>query len=233
MSAKIIGPSLIIEISKDFSATYPGASVGILILENIDNQSSNTGLDDVKKEIILELQKQFPDPQDLKQHPVIQSYSRYYKQFKKTYHVLGQLESVIFESRPLPKSSMIIETAFAAELKNMLLTAIHDLDNIKAPLSIGISTGDEMYTTLRGDEKRLKAGDMMMRDQVGVISSVIYGPDNRTFVKPSTSNVMFVVYAPEGITREEINTHFEDIKHIIRMISPHFTTTLQACYPQD
>lgn len=227
------GPCLEIKISREFSLIYPRASVGVLVLENAGIQSHSVNLDGIKQEIVLGLQKKFPDALTLKVHPVIKAYSSYYKKFKKSYHVLGQIESTIFENRPLPSGSALVEAMFATELKNMLLTAIHDFDAIDIPLEIGISSGEEIYTTLRGNEQRLKPGDMITRDQKNVISSVIYGPDQRTCVKPSTKRVIVVVYAPNGIEREAISNHFEDIQHIIRTFSPKITTVLQDIYPKN
>ena len=134
MSKKAIEPDLMIEITQDFTVLYPRAAVGILVLENVKAQYSVEKLDDIKREIILNLQKQFPDKNTLKEHPVIQAYSRYYKKFEKSYHVLGQLKSVIFENHPLYADTGLIETVFIAELKNMLLTAVHNLDSIRFPL---------------------------------------------------------------------------------------------------
>jgi DNA/RNA-binding domain of Phe-tRNA-synthetase-like protein len=138
---------------------------------------------------------------------------------------------VIFENRPLPSVAPLIEAIFAAELKNMLLTAFHDLEKISFPLKIGISSGDETYNTLGGDEKRLKPADMMVSDQTGVISSIIYGPDKRTCVTSSTSKILIVVYAPVGIERESIISHFIDIENLIRKNSPECKMTMRSVFP--
>jgi len=143
------------------------------------------------------------------------------------------LESAIFENRPLPSGLALVQAVVAAELKNMLLTAVHDLDAVQPPLEIGISTGDEVYTTLRGIQQRLKAGDMLVRDQAGVLSCVVYGPDERTKIQPGTASLLAVVYAPAGIDKGLILSHFADIQTCLRMISPAFTTMLEAVYPQD
>jgi len=224
-------PRIQIETSRDFSEIYPGASVGILVLENVTIQPKASNLGDAKREIINGLRKQFPDQNSLKEHQVIQAYSRYYKKFDKSYHVLGQLRSMIFEDRPLPFISPLIEAIFAAELKNMLLTAFHDLDTLIFPLKIRISAGDETYITLAGEEKRLKPADMMISDQRGIISSVIYGPDKQTRVTPSTSRVLVAVYAPEGINREKIISHFEDLEKLVRLVSPSCRMTTQTLLP--
>ena len=224
-------PRIQFETSRDFSEINPRASVGILVLENVTIQPKASNLGDAKREIINGLRKQFPDQNSLKEHQVIQAYSRYYKKFDKSYHVLGQLRSMIFEDRPLPFISPLIEAIFAAELKNMLLTAFHDLDTLIFPLKIGISSGDETYITLAGEEKRLKPADMMISDQRGIISSVIYGPDKQTRVTPSTSRVLVAVYAPEGINREKIISHFEDLEKLVRLVSPSCRMTTQTLLP--
>jgi len=224
-------PNIQIDISSDFTKAYPGSAVGILVLENVEIQNKDSGFDAAKRKIILGLKKQFPDLNSLKAQPVIQAYSKYYKKYDKSYHVLGQLRSVIFEDRPLPSVSPLIEAIFTSELKNMLLTAFHDLEKMIFPLLIGISSGEETNISLSGDEKRLKPADMMVSDQTGVISSVIYGPDKRTCVTPSTSKILIVVYAPDGIRRESIINHFLDIESLIQMISPECKRTLHLVFP--
>lgn len=220
-----------IEISQEFAKVYPGAAVGILVLEKVMPQSGSSNLVSARNELIRVLQKQFPDLASLKAEPVIQVYTRYYRKFDKSYHVLGQLRSVIFENRSLPSSAPLVDAIFAVELKNMLLTAIHDLETISFPLKIGISVNEETYITLGGEEKRLKFADMMVSDQTGVISSVIYGPDERTRVTPSTSRILIVVYAPDGISRESIFSHFKDLENLIGRISPDCKITLRSVFP--
>ncbi len=220
-----------INISPDFSEIYSGASVGILVINNVDALSLIPGFETTKREIVLGLRKQFQDINSLKEHPVIQAYSKYYKKFDKSYHVLGQLRSVIFDNRPLPSVSPLVEAIYAVELKNMLLTAFHDLETVSFPLSIGISTGDEIYTSLTGGEKRLKQKDMMISDQSGVISSILYGPDLRTRVTPSTSELLITVYAPAGVNRADIIGHFQDIERLVSLVSPSCTTSLQILLP--
>jgi DNA/RNA-binding domain of Phe-tRNA-synthetase-like protein len=109
---------------------------------------------------------------------------------------------------------------FMAEVKNLLLTAGHDLDTLELPLVLDVSKGDERYTLMRGEEQALKAGDMFISDQNGVISSIIYGPDRRTQITPDTHNVVFTVYAPDGIAAPIVQKHLEDIRDYIRISAP-------------
>jgi len=61
---------------------------------------------------------------------------------------------------------------------------------------------------------------MMMSDREGIVSSVIYGPDQRTQIQASTQNVMFTVYAPSGIGEEVVRAHLQDIAEYVRLVAP-------------
>jgi hypothetical protein len=61
---------------------------------------------------------------------------------------------------------------------------------------------------------------MMMIDRQGVISSVLYGPDQRTRITPDTRDVFFAVYAPPGIGELPVRRHLEDLRDAVRVVAP-------------
>ncbi len=107
-----------------------------------------------------------------------------------------------------------------AEIKNLLLTAGHDLDTLQLPVRLDAATGQEHYTLMRGTDQVTKPDDMFMADSSGIISSILYGPDQRTQITEKTRNVMFAVYAPEGIEVEATRHHLEDIRENVLLVSP-------------
>jgi DNA/RNA-binding domain of Phe-tRNA-synthetase-like protein len=118
---------------------------------------------------------------------------------------------VALEGKPLPSVAALVETMFMAELTNGLLTAGHDLDKVREPITLDVAQGDERYVLLNGREQQLKPSDMIMADAEGVICSVIYGLDRRTAVGPETWRVMFVVSAPAGISAASVRRHLEEM----------------------
>ena len=48
-------------------------------------------------------------------------------------------------------------------------------------------------------EQQMKPGDMMISDARGVISSIVYGPDQRTRITPETTRVLLTV-SPDART---------------------------------
>jgi DNA/RNA-binding domain of Phe-tRNA-synthetase-like protein len=115
-------------------------------------------------------------------------------------------------------------------MQDMLLTAGHDLDTLHLPLTLDVATGTEKYTLLRGDEQILKAGDMMIRDQEGVISSIVYGPDQRTQIIPDTQNVVFTAYAPPGIDEQVVVEHLQHIQENVMLFAPQAQAELLKVY---
>ena len=97
-------------------------------------------------------------------------------------------------------------------------------------LHVGIASGNETYQLMSGAEQTLKPEDMFISDSMGVISSIIYGPDKRTRITGKTSNALFTVYAPPGIEREQVERHLQDIAELVRLFSPDMNVEQLAVY---
>ena len=216
------------EVTTAWKNAYPGAFVGVLVMQGVVNPALNPGLEQAKKTLVEDLRARFAgqDRAALEALPVIQAYSAYYKRFKKTYHVLLQLESIAFKGRSLPSVAGLVEAMFMAEIKNLLLTAGHDLDALRPPLVLDVARAEESYTLMRGQPQSLKAGDMRIADSEGIISSIIYGPDQRTQIRESTTGTVFTVYAPPGIAAADVEGHLRDIEGYVRLFAPDASVAL-------
>lgn len=206
--------------------------MGILVMRDVANPKRHAELDDRKEKLESELRLRFADCDraTLKALPTIQAYSAYYKRYKKTYHVQLQLESVVFKGKSLPRVAALVEAMFLAELKNLLLTAGHDLAALQMPVRIDVAKGCERYIRLNGQEQQLKPNDMMIADTQGVISSVLYGPDYRTRITPETRQVLFTVYAPPGILEQSVYEHLEDIQANVMLVAAKAELETLAVY---
>ncbi len=213
-------------VSDAWRETYPRAAIGVLAMRDVANPERHSDLDARKAELESELRARFTnhDRAALKSIPVLRAYDNYYKQFGKSYHVRLQLESVVHKGKTIPGVAALVEAMFMAELKNLLLTAGHDLDAVETPLRVNVATGDESYVRMDGREQILKPRDMTISDARGVISSVVYGPDRRTRITPRTQRVLFTVYAPPGIDGETVRLHLEDIRENVLVVSPDART---------
>ena len=220
------------EVTSAWKTTYPSALAGVLVLRAVSNPPHHAELERKKVALEQELRAQYSglERAAIASHPVLQAYGDYYRQFKKTYHIQLQLESIALKGKTIPSVAALVESMFMAEMQDLLLTAGHDLDQLQLPLILDVANGTEQYTLLRGEEQTLKPGDMMIRDQRGVISSIIYGPDRRTQITPKTSNVIFTVYAPPGIDEQTVTDHLEHIRENVFVFAPQAQVELLNVY---
>ena len=220
------------DVTSAWKAAYPEAHAGVLVMRAVSNPAHHAALESQKVALEEQLRAQFSgqDRATIASHPILRAYGEYYRQFKKTYHIQLQLESIVLKGKSIPSVAGLVESMFMAEMQDMLLTAGHDLDTLHLPLTLDVATGTEQYTLLRGEEQVLKAGDMMISDQKGVISSIVYGPDQRTQINPNTQNAVFTVYAPPGIDEQTVVEHLQHIKENVLIFAPQAQVELLNVY---
>lgn len=219
-----------IQVRERWQQTHPGAHIGVLLVDQVDNMRRLTPLDAHKEMLTARLRSQYGDwsRADLLTLPTLQVYRHYYKQFKKTYHVQLQLESVLHRGKELPSVNPLVDAAFAAELETLILTASHDAARLAPPLIIDSVGEGEGFTAMNGQEQPLKAGDMAMRDADGVICTIIYGQDWRSPITPETRRALYVAYVPAGIAETAVTRHLQTIQQNIELFAP--TAVIEQCH---
>jgi DNA/RNA-binding domain of Phe-tRNA-synthetase-like protein len=209
-------------------------SLGLLIMEGVKNTAYNDCFAAIKHNLGSSLRGKYGQAarSELKALYPMDIYVSYYKQFGYTCHILPQLESFI-KGETVPDGLPLVEAMFMAELKNMLLTAGHDLDKIKGSLRFIVTTGQESYTSISGKDVTAVPGDFALSDQESVISSILRGPDLRTAITEQTSRVLYTVYAPSGVKQQLIFQHLNDIESFVRTFSEESITSLKHVSDQS
>jgi DNA/RNA-binding domain of Phe-tRNA-synthetase-like protein len=195
---------------------FPGAVVGALVLHGVQNPEQSPALEVAKRQLEAEL-RAAGAPGD---EPILRAYAEYYRAHGKTYHVKAQRQSVALKGKLIPRRAALVEAMYMAELRNLILTAGHDLDALTPPLRADVTAQGDRYLLLSGDEAVLNAGDMLMADGGGIVSSVLRGPDQRSRITRETAAVLFAVYAPAGVGEAAVKRHLEDIRANAQLVAP-------------
>jgi DNA/RNA-binding domain of Phe-tRNA-synthetase-like protein len=214
-------------------SAFPRAVAGVLVMTGVQNPEQSAALDVRKRELeeSLRARAAVSGGDGGGSEPVVRAYVDYYRGHGKTYHVKAQWESVAVKGKQLPRGAALVEAMFMAELSNLILTAGHDLAAVALPVRVDVTRDDDRYVLMSGSERELDAGDMMMVDRKGIISSVLYGPDRRTRITPETRDVLFAVYAPAGIGENAVQEHLDDIRSNVLVVAPKAETGLLATVP--
>jgi DNA/RNA-binding domain of Phe-tRNA-synthetase-like protein len=218
-----------IRFTDAWHAAFGGGHVGLLLVGPVDNHRRRTALDEQKRALQRDLRRKYSamTRAELRELPVLQAYTAYYRQFRKTYHIQLQLESVAHKGKSMPAVNPLVDACFAAEMETHMLTASHDADKLAPPVTVDASTGDETLHMLNGTRQQIKGGDMMMADAEGVVCTILYGQDRRTPVSVETERVLYVTYAPADITRDEVARHHDALLHNVRLFAPEAAVELQ------
>ncbi|MDO8752368.1 MAG: hypothetical protein Q7J80_00625 [Anaerolineales bacterium] len=201
--------------------TYPGATIGLLELSGVENTLSSSKFEKQKRETEAHLRERYQGftRQEFLALPVMSAYEQYYKRFNKTYHVLLQVESIVLKGKNLPNVSPLVDANFTAEVETFILTAGHDAAKLRGALSIDVSVEGDFMAQMNGSSKVIYASDMIMKDTDGICCSIIYGQDNRSPISVNTSHVLYVAYAPAGVSVELVETQLRKIEGNIRLFS--------------
>jgi DNA/RNA-binding domain of Phe-tRNA-synthetase-like protein len=223
-------PDSVLVAMDTWKSTFPAAVAGALVMSGVRNPEESAELESRKRQLEADLRTQGVrlgrDGIGSELH--VRSYVDYYRARGKTYHVKAQWESVALKGKPIPRRAALVEAMFMAELKNLILTAGHDLATLALPVRVDVTHEDDRYVLMNGSERVVEAGDMMMEDGKGIISSVLHGPDRRTRITPKTREVLFAVYAPAGIDESVVRGHLEDIRASVLLVAPEAETALLA-----
>ncbi len=61
---------------------------------------------------------------------------------------------------------------------------------------------------------------MFLSDRNGILSSIIYGPDDSSAITSGTSRSLFTVYGVPSITSGQLRAHLEGIEEFVRIFCP-------------
>ena len=222
------GRKMMLEIigTMAWSAAHPGAVIGILEMTRVENKLACAPLDRRKREVEARLRADYGaySRKEFLSLPLMSAYEQYYRRFDKTYHVLLQVESIARKGKSLPDVSPLVDANFAAEVDSFVLTAGHDAARLVEPVCIDIASDADTLTTMSGETRAIRAGDMVMRDARSVCCTILYGQDNHSPITPDTTEVLYVSYAPRGVPAEIVEAHLRQIERNVRLFSPSAVT---------
>jgi DNA/RNA-binding domain of Phe-tRNA-synthetase-like protein len=214
----------VLDVTDDWRKAFPGAVVGALIMRGVCNPAHSDELDARKRKLEGKLRDTGAPSGHAELDRLLRPYVDYYRARGKTYHVKAQRESVATKGKPFPSRAALVEAMFMAEVKNLVLTAGHDLGAVVPPLRADVSRNPDRYVVINGTEQGAAVGDMVMVDGEGIVSTMLYGPDRRTRITPDTTDVCFAVYAPAGVGEPAVRSHLADVRANVLLVAPSAET---------
>lgn len=193
---------------------YPTATFGSITINNHHNMKKHPDIEQAKRLIEKKIRETYPA---LKEDPIVQSYAGYFDKWGKTYPIEFQINS-IKKGKTFPQVSTHVDCMFMAELENRILTSGHDRDEIQGKLVYDLADEGEEYVKLNGKKQVLHKNDVILKDDDGVLASVIFGPSARTSITMETVNPLYFAWCPVGIDQETVDEHLSTIMKFLKIV---------------
>ena len=210
-----------IALTLAFRATFPEGIFGALTARGCPNRPRAERLDDEKRAVEERLRLRFPEEM-IDADPVARAYAAYFRRHGARYPVVHQARTIL-SGRPIESPSALVEAMFTAEVDSLVLTSGHDLDALRGHLWVDIARDGESYTKINGKVQALRPGDMVVRDSAGIIACVLYGPDQRTRLRPESGTALFGAWCPVDVAPPVVEAHLASLARLLGREWPEAT----------
>jgi DNA/RNA-binding domain of Phe-tRNA-synthetase-like protein len=103
-----------------------------------------------------------------------------------------------------PIVNLYIDTHIMAEMFQGILMAIQDLDRFQGLWKLDLATDGESFQGVSGKSILCKEGEIVLRDDGGIVCSLYQGPDFRTKIGSLTKNIVVYVFTAPGVLEEQV-----------------------------
>ncbi len=104
-----------------------------------------------------------------------------------------------------PIVNLYIDSHIIAEMCHGILMAIQDLDRFTGDWRLDLAYDGETFQSVSGRMFSCREGEIILRDDGGVVCSLFQGPDFRTRVDASSKNIAVYVFTAPGIQEEQVD----------------------------
>lgn len=203
-----------IQVTTRLLEKYPYAKFFAVLAHNFTNQKSNPHLEKEKEKIYKEIRK----IKDAKLIKRINEHKTFHEKFGRSYPIEFQVNS-IREGKDIPTEFVLKDVLFINEMRHYCIISGHDVESLNGDLIFDLSMGTEHYIKINDKPQALKNGDIILKAQEKVITSLLYGPDSSTKITEKTKDCLYLFWFSSPISKAEFDKTITEFKESLRVIS--------------
>lgn len=208
-------------IEADVLSSFPDVSVGVLVLENIDNHSGPDLAEELRR--AQEGARAELDGVNVTEHPRIRCWREAYRAFgakpKKYPSSIENLVRRTLKGEPLRPINPLVDLYNVVSLRHLVPVGGEDLDAIEGDIRLRRAGENEPPIRLLGEneERAPKAGEVVYADDRGAICRRWNWKEaDRTKLSEATTRAVLVVEALPPVTRDELVSVMEELERLVR-----------------
>jgi DNA/RNA-binding domain of Phe-tRNA-synthetase-like protein len=199
-----------LNITKAYRQKFPDLGFGIGVVQNCTSFEKSEPFKLFKRELLRKMKR--------RAHLAlieekINLYDQFFKEWGYPCPLPGHFKRAVDMGFPIV--NLYIDTHIMAEMYHGILMAIQDLDHFQGKWRLDLASEEEIFQGLSGGTLLCKEGEIVLRDEEGIVCSLFQGPDFRTKVNLLSKNIVVYVFTAPGIQEEHVT---EGIKLAIEIL---------------
>ena len=200
-----------VTISQKCLETYPWMKFGYCFVNHLTSRESLDHLREKQEEVENYIRR---NTESLVVRA--KSISQFYKtQGEKNRSHIESLIKSISNGKSIKPVNFVVDSVMIAELRNVLLLGVHDLDRIQGDVILDVANEGERFVGIGNRSVMTRQNEVVLRDQIGIWASYTQGPDARTVVDTATTNTMILGFFTPETTREAM---FQGIRDAVELL---------------
>ncbi len=188
-----------LHITDAYRQRFPDLAFGIGTIQSCTHFEKNESFKLFKRELLRKMRRR-ANLARLEER--INLYDRFSKEWGYPCPLPGHFKRTVEMGFPIV--NLYIDTHIIAEMSCGILMAIQDLSRFKGEWKLDLSREGEIFQGVSQRMIRCKEGEIILRDEEGVVCSLFQGPDFKTRVEPVSKDIVVYVFTAPGIEEEQV-----------------------------
>lgn len=185
-----------IAFSPAFADTYRELGIATLDVALIDREALASRLSDA---VPSRLAAAVPAEREILKR--VERYEAFFKKFGISSPLRRQMKTT--REKGLPDIDPIVRVLLLAEMATGVLMGVHDSDAMRGTITFDAAAERESFEGMRS-EVRCRRGEIVARDDLGIIFSYLQGADRRTCIGPHTKSVIYFAFGVPSIPNNDL-----------------------------
>ena len=176
--------------SAKYKSRYPEVAFGLTLISGCQNLFNPPGFDQYKRKLLRKMRRRETLVQITDR---IGIYARFFESFGFECPLPKHLKRTV--NSGFPRYNLMVDTHFMSEMCAGILVAVSDYDYFNGKLTLDLAEEGEICVGMGQRDLKTREGEIVFRDEEGVVCVLCQGADEKTRVRDNTRNVLFYAYA--------------------------------------
>ena len=206
MSPKIVS----LTISDAYRNRFPNLVFGIGTIQDCVFFEKREDFKLYKRELLRKLKRRVTLSQIEER---IHLYDKFFQEWGYPCPLPGHLKRTVEMGFPIV--NLYIDAHIVAEMCQGILMAIQDLDRFQGGWTLDLAREGETFQGVSGKIVICRDGEIVLRDEEGIVCSLFQGPDSRTKVDSGSKNMVVYVFTAPGVEEDPVSRGIQLVLEIL------------------